>query len=130
MNLAIKRAKVYLRVSIVAAVVGAFGLILFKNRSNEVTVWFFGLTDTSKPINVVWLILSTVAATRAAIWVLSVGKGLWSDVLELRRQKAAELEAEKQRQRVAQLEEREKRLTEKVDRAIDGARPSEDVKTE
>ena len=37
----------------------SFGLVLYENRANYVEVWFFGLTDESKKVNVVWLMLST-----------------------------------------------------------------------
>src|SRR3972149_4683102 len=66
MTLAIKQVKVYRRTIAVVLVVGAVGLVLFKNRTNYVEVWFFGLTDESKKVNVVWLMLSTALCTLTA----------------------------------------------------------------
>src|SRR5262245_32888334 len=85
MRLAIKTFTVYLRIVVVLLVVGAIGLILFNNRSHTVSVWLFGLTDPSKPINVVWVILATSVCTLVAWWMVSLGRGLLRDFRELHR---------------------------------------------
>lgn len=116
-SLAMKRLTVYLRVLIVLLVVGAIGLVLFKNRSYTVHVWFFGLTDAGKPVNVVWVMVWTAGFTRAVWWVVSFTHGLMRDYRELNRKRAA-VEAEKRhQQRAAELEERERRIEEKLRRA-------------
>ena len=117
MSLAIKRLKVYLRTSIVVVVVGAIGLVLFKNRANYVEVWFFGLTDESKKVNVVWLMLSTALGTLTAWRVVWFARGLWRDMREVARLKAIEEADQKHKQRAAELEERERRIEEKLKRA-------------
>ena len=122
MTLAIKRAKVYLRTFIVVMVVGAIVLVLFKNRANYVEVWFFGLTDESKKINVVWLLLSTALGTLTAWRVVWFARGLWRDLREVARLKAIEETDREQKQRVAELEQRERRIEEQLKRtaASDG----------
>ena len=117
MSLAIKRLKVYLRTSIVVVVVGAIGLVLFKNRANYVEVWFFGLTDESKKVNVVWLMLSTALGSLTAWRVVWFARGLWRDFREVARQKAVEEATKLQESRAAELEERERRIEEKLKRA-------------
>jgi hypothetical protein len=117
MSLAIKRLTVYLRASVVVLVVGAIGLVLFENRSYTVRLWFFGLTDADKPVNVVWVMVWTAGFTRAAWWVISFTRGLVCDFRELKRQRAlieAELEHQK---RAAEMDERERRIEEKLKRA-------------
>src|SRR3972149_7554409 len=88
MTLAIQRVKVYLRTIAVALVVGAVGLVLFKNRTNYVEVWFFGLTDEAKKVNVVWLMISTALGTLTAWRVVWFARGLWRDLREGARVKA------------------------------------------
>src|SRR3990172_13405009 len=117
MTLAIQRVKVYLRTIAVALVVGAVGLVLFKNRTNYVEVWFFGLTDEAKKVNVVWLMLSTALGTLTAWRVVWFTRGLWRDMREVARLKAIEEADRQHKQRAAELEERERRIEEKLKRA-------------
>jgi len=114
MTLAIQRAKVYLRTFIVVMVVGAIVLVLFKNRANYVEIWFFGLTDESKKVNVVWLLLSTALGTLTAWRVIWFARGLWRDLREVARQKAIEETDRQHKQRVAELEQRERRIEEQL----------------
>ncbi len=117
MTLAIQRLKVYLRTIAVALVVVVVGLVLFKNRANTVEVWFFGLTDETKKINVVWLMLSTALGTLAAWRIVWFARGLWRDMREVARLKAIEETDKQHKQRAAELEERERRIEEKLKRA-------------
>lgn len=117
MSLAIKRLKVYHRTIAVALVVVAVGLVLFKNRANYVEVWFFGITDESKKINVVWLMLSTALGTLTAWRVVWFARGLWRDIREVARIKAIEETDRQHKQRAAELEECERRIEEKLQRA-------------
>lgn len=116
MTLAIKRAKVYLRTIIVVMVVGAIGLVLFQNRSNTVKFWFFGLTREDKPTNVVWLMFWTAGGTLTTWRIISFARGLWRDMREIVRLKAIEETDRQQRQRAAELEQRERRIEEQLKR--------------
>ncbi|MBI4718023.1 MAG: hypothetical protein HY763_09485 [Planctomycetes bacterium] len=104
MRLAWKRFRVYVRGIAVVAAALAVAVVLFQNRANEVSFWFFGLTDETRKINVVWLILSTAAATRLMWWVFALGWGLWRDWREVKRLEAARALV----QRAAELEARER----------------------
>lgn len=90
MSLASGRFRVYGRLSLVLALVLAVGLVLFQNRANTVSFWFFGLIDETRRINVLWIILSTVAATRIFFWVIAVGRGLRRDLRGVDRSTAGE----------------------------------------
>jgi len=118
MTLAIKQLKVYLRTFAVALVVGAVGLVLFENRSNKVAFWFFGLTHEDKPTNVVWLMLWTAGGTLTAWRVVWFARGLWRDMREVARLKAIEETDKQQKQRAAELEQRERRIEEQLKRAV------------
>ncbi len=106
-----KQVKVHARTTLVVIVALAIGIVLFQNRNNTVKFWFFGFTDPEKQINVVHLIVSTAAATRLAWWVFSLGRGIWSDMKDLR------IEQVKQREKLA-VQSREQRLS-NMERRID-----------
>jgi hypothetical protein len=115
------RLKVYVRCTLIATMAVAALLVLFKNRSNRVPVWFFGLTDSEKPTNVVWLIFSVIGATLWLRWVFSLGWGLWHDICELQKRKEFNEAAKKLEARTSQLEERERHLDDKLRRAVGAA---------
>ncbi len=119
MRVALKQIKSYSRLILVLVAAVAILIVLFKNRSNTVTFWFFGFTDTDKPVNVVWLLISTAAATRIALWVINFGLGMFRDFKELKRLKAVESEQDKQKKREADLNKREQRLDDKLKQALD-----------
>jgi hypothetical protein len=122
MSLAIQRFKVYLRTFLVVVVVGAVGLVLFKNRSNAVKFWFFGLTHEDSLTNVVWLMLWTAGGTLTAWRGIWFARGLWRDLCEVGRLAAIDEATKLHEKRAAELDERERRIEEKSERtaASDG----------
>lgn len=118
MKLAFKRLKVYGRGGLIVAVLGVVGLVLLKNRGHAVAFWFFGLTDDQRPVNVVWLILCTSAATLVSWWVLSLGWGLLRDMREVHRLRAISDANKELTQRATDLQERERRVDQRLKRAL------------
>lgn len=118
-----KAFTVYLRVVVVLLVVGAIGLILFNNRTHTVNVWLFGLTDPSKPVNVVWVMLATALCTLAAWWLVSLGRGLIHDVRTVQRESAAAAARKATEQRVADLDARQKRVEEQLKKTVGEENP-------
>ena len=118
MKLAFKRLKVYGRGGLIIAVLGVVGLVLLKNRGHTVAFWFFGLTDDERPVNVVWLILCTSAATLVSWWVLSLGWGLLRDMREVHRLRAISDVTKELTQRTTDLQERERRVDQRLKRAL------------
>ena len=128
MHLAIKTFTVYLRVVVVLLVVGAIGLILFNNRSHTVNVWLFGLTDPKEQVNVVWVILATSVCTLIAWWLISLGRGLVRDLREVRHERELAATQKNTEQRVADLDQRQRVVEEKLKQAVgDGPQDSADV---
>ena len=117
MSLAFKRVKVYVRVLIIAVLVVVIGLILFQNRQNSVRFWFFGLTDESRQMNVVWLLVWTASSTLLVARIFWYLRGVWRDLRELKQVDAERAVVEVQEERTAGLEERERRLVERLDAA-------------
>lgn len=114
MSLAYKQVKVYVRVTLVVTIMLAFAIVLFMNRKHTVKFWFFGLTDASKEINVVWLVLSTAAAAKTLWWALSFTLSLRRDFQELKKQREEEIQEIARAAREKELEERERQLTRKM----------------
>ena len=80
MSLAWRQIKVYFRVTLIVLVAVAVVMVLWKNRRNEVGIWFFWLVDPGAKVNVVWLMLSTAAGTLIAYWTLHLVWGLWREM--------------------------------------------------
>jgi hypothetical protein len=112
-----KQLKVYARGALVLIVVVAVGLVLFKNRSNAVSIWFFGLTDEAMPVNVIWLILFTAASTLVAWWTFRLGWGLWRDIRKMKRLRALDGAAKRLDERAAELGQCERGADGKLRRA-------------
>lgn len=116
---------VYLRSALVAVVALAVVIVLFKNRNNQVVFWFFGLTDPTRPVNVVWLVLS-ISGTTMLVWrVAAVGVRLWKDWSELKADLAIREAAKAQGLRESKLAEREQALERKLQRVIGAGEPAE-----
>ncbi len=118
MSVAFKQLGVYVRGVFILVVAVAISLVLFKNRGNEVSFWFFGLTGDTE-INVVWLILCTAAGTLVTWWALSLGRGLWRDMRDVKQVQAIDKAANKLDKRTTELEARERRIDEKLRQAIE-----------
>lgn len=118
MSLAFRQLRAYARAVIVVVVVVAIGLVLVKNRSNEVPIWFLWLTDDTKPVNVVWLMLCAAAGTLVSWWAFRLGWGVWREMRELRRLRAVSETTRDLEQRAAVLDQRERRVDEKLKHAI------------
>jgi len=113
-SLAFKRFNVYLRLSVVILLVGAIGLILFKNRNHAVNLWLFGLIEETRQVNVVWVILWTALITRVAWFIFAFSLRLWRDYRAIQKQDAVDQVTKEQQRREADLAERERRLNQQL----------------
>ena len=118
MSLAFKRFKVYTKVVLVVIVALAIGTVFFKNRDHQVRFWFFGLVDDGAQINVVWLIVCTAVGAVFSWWVLLAALGTIKDLREVRREGEFEKREKAQQEKAQKLREQERRIDEKVSRAI------------
>ncbi len=119
MGLAFKQFKVYTKVVLVLAVALAVGAVLLKNREYRVPVWFFGLTDPTKEINVVWLILCSAVGAIVAWTVLRATLGVVKELRQVARAKEVQARDRSQQELAAKLKEQERRIDEKISKAID-----------
>jgi len=120
LSLAFKELRVYFRVLIAVIVVGAVLVLLFMNRgpAHAVPVWFFGLTQSQKPVNVITIILCSAAGTLVSWWLLSLCWGLWRELRELKHERLLHDTAKDLRQRSKAMDERERRIDEKIEQVI------------
>ena len=125
MSVAWKRLKVYVRVVMIGLVAAAIAAVLIMNRANVVAFWFFGLTDPNHGIKVVWLMVSTAAGTLISWWVFSFGWGLWRDMRDVKRAGKVEQTTRALNERETVLAARERRIDDKVKRAIEHTEESD-----
>ncbi len=118
MTLAFKQVKVYTKLGLFLIVAVAIGAVLIKNRSHSVQVWFFGLVDPAKEVNVVWLMVWTALGAVVSWWVLRATLGLVKDMRELRREEELRERAKTQEELAARLRDQERRIDDKITKAI------------
>jgi len=118
MSLAVRRIKLYTKAVVVLAVALAVGTILVKNRNNTVAVWFFGLVDPERQVNVVTLLLCTAAGSVLCWWILVRALSLVRDLREVSREKQLRAASRAQEQRARELQKQEKRIDDKIQRVI------------
>jgi len=118
MSVAFQRLRVYVRAILIICVVVVVGLVLFKNRNHEVSFWFLWLTDDTRKINVIWLMLCTAAGTLLLRWALSRARGLWRELREVKRLTTLEKVTAGLDKRAVELNERERRIDEQLRSAI------------
>ncbi|NLX23800.1 MAG: hypothetical protein GXY55_19275 [Phycisphaerae bacterium] len=126
MTLALKRAKVYLKVGAIVAVVLVGLLVFWMNRGRTADVWFF---REYSQIPVLWLILITGTSSILGWWGVRKVIGVVRDLRELRRARESERQLSEQRRLADQLAEREKRIDEKVRRSLTEDAPSKEVQS-
>lgn len=118
MSLAFKEIRVYFRVILGLMVLGAIGLLFFKNSGYAVPIWFFGLTETDKPVNVIWIILCSAAGTLVTWWLLALCWGLWHELRELKHERLLHNATKSLQRRNTELEMRERRIDDKIEKAL------------
>ncbi len=116
MSLVIKQIKLYAKLTLIIALALIVVMVVFKNRKNEATVWFFG---TYESIKVLWLLLCTAVGSIAAWWILGTTLGVWRDLRDVYRASEVKRRTEQLEKRAEELADAEKRIDEKLKRAKD-----------
>ncbi len=115
---AFQQLKVYVRAGLLLVVAVVVALVFLNNRGHSVSIWFFGLTDDQKPVNVVWLMLCTAVATLVVWWTGSLAWGLLRDMREVKRRRNIDAANKVIEGRAADLDKRERRIDSKLRQAI------------
>ncbi len=85
-----------------------------------------GLVDPEQPVNVVWLMLWTAVGAVITWWVLRTALTLIKDMRELRRQEELRKSERQQKEMAVKLREQERRIDDKISKAITEEVPSGD----
>lgn len=118
MSVAFKQIKVYIKLTLFVMVALAIGAVLFKNRHHQVSVWFFGLTDPTQPVNVVWVMIWTSLAAVVSWWVFKAALSLIKDTRELQRERAIVRREQEQKEMAQKLRQQEQRIDQKLGEAV------------
>ncbi len=117
MSVAIKKAKLYVKLVLIAVVVVMAVLVLFGNRNNNADVWFFkGYED----VNVLKLLLVTAIISIISFWILTAGFKLFREWREVSKQVAHQEKIKQLDTKADELEEQEQRIDDKINRALGG----------
>ncbi len=115
MNVAIKKAKLYVKLVLIAVVVVMVALVLFGNRKNSADVWFFkGYED----VNVLKLLLVTAIISIISFWILTTGFKLTRQWREVSKQVAHQEKIKQLDSKADELEKQEQRIDDKINRAL------------
>ena len=118
MSLALRRIKVYSRLTLIVLIVVAICAVLWNNRSHRVSIWFFWLVEEDAPVKVIWLIVYVALGTLVSYWILSTIRGLWRDMKKVARDSELQEQKQQQEERARELQEQERRIDAKLKKAI------------
>ncbi len=91
------------------------GAVLAFNWRNTADVWFFHKFES---VNVLWLLLITAAGSIVSFWIVSKVFGALRELRALRLERQKKRQLGEQRELAKKLEERERRIDEKLRRSI------------
>ncbi|MCH8053265.1 MAG: hypothetical protein IH895_04325 [Planctomycetes bacterium] len=117
MNVAIKKAKLYVKLVLIAVVVVMAVLVLFGNRNNNADVWFF---KSYEDVNVLKLLLVTAVISIISFWILTTGFKLARQWREVSKQVAHQEKIKQLDSKADELEKQEQRIDDKINRALGG----------
>jgi len=115
MVLALKRLKVYLKLSAIGVVVLVVLLVVLMNREHKADIWFFKYYEG---VPVLWLILVTALSSVAGWWGVSKIFRVLRELKEVRQAQSAEKQRLEQKRLAEELANREREIDEKIRRSI------------
>ncbi|GMV97562.1 MAG: hypothetical protein HRF43_01225 [Phycisphaerae bacterium] len=115
MTLALKRIKVYVKLTAIVAVIAVLLLLVLMNREYKTNVWFF---KEYAQVNVLWLLMVTAVFSIAGWWIVAKVFATIRELREVRQAQVKEQVLAEQRRLAQELADREKRIDEKLRRSI------------
>ena len=115
MNVAIKKAKLYVKLVLIAVVVVMVVSVVCNNRGNHADVWFF---KEHKEVDVLKLLLYTAIISIISFWILTTGFKLTRQWREVSRQVAHQEKIKQLDSKADELEKQEQRIDDKINRAL------------
>ena len=108
---------VYLKVTLLVAVALLVVTVIFENRNYKTQFW---PGATAEQVPTLWLMLVTAAASVLIFWILMRIRGVYRDLKVLQAQKAEQQRLKSQEARGRELDEQERRIDQKLKKALDG----------
>lgn len=111
-----KQVLVYTKVTFIFLILLGVGIIVFKNSGYKTRFWPYA---NQADVPTLWLMLATSLVSICVFWLLTKMRRVWRELVEIRAEKAKSqrLAAEEHRRR--QLDEQERRIDEKIQKALE-----------
>ncbi len=122
MNSGIKSFWVYLKAALVIVLGLLLLIIVLANRGNKTDVW---LLVQYEKVPTLWLIAVTAAVSIASFWVLTRVRGLMAQMRKVRMEREESERMARQKALAAELSETERRIDQKLGRAVGGGEADE-----
>jgi hypothetical protein len=106
---------VYSKVTLLCVVFLAVGYIVFRNRNFKTNFW---PGADGEPVPTLWLMLATSLVSIVVFWVVLRTRRVFRELAEVRADRAASERLAEQGRLKRQLEEQERRIDEKLKRAV------------
>lgn len=121
----LKRMGVYAKVGVVVIVLAAIVVLVWQNRRYTTNFWP-GAAEADVPT--LWLILLTAILSILVFWILSRMRRVFSELSEIRAERAAQREQAAHEQRRRELDAQERRIDEKLKKGLsdDNSQPAAD----
>ena len=117
MNIAFKKAKLYVKLVLIVVVVVMIVSVVCNNRDKDASVWFF---KEYPQVNVLKLLLVTAIISIISFWILTTGFKLARQWREVSKQVAHQEKMKQLDSKTDELEKQEQRIDNKINRALGG----------
>ncbi len=118
----IKQLFVYARVTLVCAILALVVVVVFKNWHFETNFWPGAVTAK---VSTLWFMIATSAFSISVFWILSKMRRVFRDLALLRADRAELRKAGEHQKRQDHLDQQERRIDEKIQKALDDGSPEE-----
>lgn len=112
----IKQVTVYAKVTIIVAILVGVAVVIFMNRNYKTRFWPWA--DQAE-VSTLWLMLATSVVSVCVFWIFSKMRRVWRELAEIRAQKVEQSRLTEEHHRRQQLDEQERRIDEKIKKALD-----------
>jgi len=111
---------VYSKLTILTVIAMAVVIVVFKNRGYKTNFWPGADGD---PVSTLWLMLATAVSSIVVFWVLSKTRRVLKELAQVRAEQLFAEHAAEQDRLKKNLDEQERRIDEKLRRAVAGDNP-------
>src|SRR5262245_17027531 len=111
----IRQFVVYSKLTVLTAIALAVGVVVFKNRNYRTNFW---PGADGEPVSTLWLMLATAVTSMVVFWVLGKTRRVFKELAQVRADQLVADRAAEQAHLKKRLDEQERRIDEKLKRAV------------